>query len=980
MADPRPNLFAMPPGADFPRALVAGLKLRMGDVAPEAMARVTVYLNTSKMRDRVKAAFLEEGPGLLPRLRIISDLGSDPLFPLPPAVPKLRRRLELAILVGKLIEQQRDFAPGTAVFDLADSLADLMEEMQAEGVSPDALESPGLAENHAEHWQRSLGFLRILRPWFAQGAAPDPAGRQRLAIEALIQTWQQSPPKDPVIIAGSTGSRGATFRLMTCVAGLDKGAVILPGFDWDMPDFGWNSLLSDPVPNEDHPQYRYARLLDALALRAGDVTPWPTARAPDPARNRLVSLALRPAPVTDQWLSEGRDLLPLGAAAAGLTLIEAKSPRQEAMSIALALRKAAEDDRRAVLLTPDRVLARRVAAALDQWGLVPDDSAGRPLHLSPPGRFLRQIADLFGQKVTVEALLALLKHPLTATGAADRGPHLLFTRELELKLRRSGPPFPDGPTLAAWAAARSDANCQAWADWLGAWIDAIPQAPEDSISAYTETLLRLSARLAGGTGGTGEASELWRLDAGEKTYAVLQTLRAEAPHGGTLSAGGFVDLLATLLQGEQVRQTLTAHPLIAIQGTREAREIQADLVILGGLNEGTWPAPARPDPWLSRQMRMKVGLLLPERQIGLAAHDVQLALAAPEAILTRAVRDDEAETVASRWLERLTNLVRGLEGDGGAYAAMRERGQYWLDLAHRLDQVAPATPASRPAPSPPTKTRPRELPVTAIRDLIRDPYAVYAKYILRLRPLSPLSPEPDARLRGQVLHRIVEDFVANRPESEPPEAARARLLATAERVLAEETPWPSAQRLWLGRIARIADRFVLAEGARSEKARPIVLEKAGGIHLGAPDFTLTARPDRIDQAEDGTLHIYDYKTGTPPTKDQQKYFEKQLLLEAAMAERGAFAEVGPHPVAATTYIHLGGKGDERTTARDDGDYYGVWQGLIRLISHYMTRGAGYSSRRAMFTSKDRGDYDHLARHGEWQASDRPEITEVGDAD
>ena len=110
---------------------------------------------------------------------------------------------------------------------------------------------------------------------------------------------------------------------------------------------------------------------------------------------------------------------------------------------------------------------------------------------------------------------------------------------------------------------------------------------------------------------------------------------------------------------------------ICIRGSREAREVQADLVILAGLNEGIWPQPAAPDPWLSRQMRLKLGLLLPERQIGLAAHDFQQALAARQVILTRATRDDEAQTVPSRWLDRLINLMTGLEGETGAVQAMQ---------------------------------------------------------------------------------------------------------------------------------------------------------------------------------------------------------------------------------------------------------------------------------------------------------------------
>lgn len=971
MFDPsvKPRLFGLPPGADFPRALVAGLKARMAGKDPAAMARVTLFLNTAKMRERVRAAFQESGASFLPRLRLVSELGSDPLPGLPQAVPPLRRRLELAVLVGRLVERQKDFAPGTAVYDLADSLAGLMDEMQDEGVLPAAFEAPGLADDHAAHWERSLSFLRILTPWFEAGAEPDAPARQRAVTEALLAHWRAKAPVDPVLVAGSTGSRGTTALLMRAVACLPQGALVLPGFDFDMPDFGWNSLESTAIPDEDHPQYRYAALLGHLGLRSADIAEWTPRTAPDPARNRLVSLALRPAPVTDQWLREGQELLPLAAAANGLTLIEAQTPRQEALAVALALRAAHAEGRSATLIAPDRTLARRVTAALDRWGIRPDDSAGRPLHLTAPGRLLRHVAALFGRPLTAEALLVLLKHPLTATGAEGRGDHLRLTRDLELKLRRYGPPFPTPDDLRAWGAVGNDAGRGAWADWLAGWVSTLPMEAENSISAYTDTLLALTTALCAGPGGTETASGLWQEEAGRAARACLQSLQDEAPHGGRMSAAGFADLLGALLQKEAVREAEGTFRTICIRGSREAREVQADLVILAGLNEGIWPQPTAPDPWLSRQMRMKLGLLLPERQIGLAAHDFQQALAARQVILTRATRDDEAQTVPSRWLDRLINLMTGLEGEAGAVQAMRDRGREWLRLAAVLDHAPKGQAVGRPAPRPPVAARPRELPVTAIRTLIRDPYSIYARYVLRLRPLDPLLAEPDPRLRGQVLHRIVERFVQDRPADEGSEAARDRLLTTAEQILQTEIAWPSAQRLWLARIARFADRFVMAEADRAAAGQPVVMEEGGQIDLPGLAFRLTARPDRIDQMQDGSLHIYDYKSGKAPSVEQVKYFEKQLPLQAAMAERGAFERLGPMPVTGCTYVELGGKGLVRTMARDSLDPDAEWGRLIKLIGRYLTVGQGYAARRAVFKSDEVGDYDHLARFGEWQQSD-----------
>jgi ATP-dependent helicase/nuclease subunit B len=978
--DAEVKLYGLPPGVDFPAAFVDGLLARMASAAPEAIARVTVYLNTARMLSAVRTAFDARGARLLPRLRIVTDLGRTPMPGVPPAVPPLRRRLELARLVAELVRREADFAAGTAVFDLAESLAALMDEMQGEGVTPAALDAADLAEDHAAHWERSLAFIRIVSRYFAVDATPDAEARQRRIAEALADRWVNCPPPDPVIIAGSTGSRGATQLLMRAAARLPNGAVVLPGFDFDMPGFAWDSLHAGPVPNEDHPQYRFLALTRALGVTPSAVGRWAGTPPTDPARNRLISLSLRPAPVTDQWIREGAALGPLLPATERLDLIEAPDPRAEALAIALRLRKAAEDGRRAHLVTPDRVLARRVTAALDRWGIIPDDSAGRPLVQSAPGRFLRHVAQLFGRPVSAEALIVLLKHPLAATGAGDRGSHLRFTRDLELHLRRHGPAFPTAAALSVWAARKGESKRLAWAEWVGTILASATRPADSTLCACVDAHLALAGAIAAGPGGNVEASELWRREAGELARSVMEELRREAVHGADFSPTDYVEMVTRLLSAGNVRQGPEAHPLVAIRGTLEVRTGGADLTILAGLNEGIWPAPPAPDPWLSRQMRLKAGLLLPERQIGLSAHDFQQAAAAVEVVLSRAVRDEEAETVPSRWLARLTNLLAGLADQDGpeALEAMRARGRYWLGLAAALETpAARVPPAPRPAPRPPVGARPGSLAVTGISTLIRDPYAIYARHILRLYPLDPLSGRPDARMRGETLHDIVARFVRERPSGETVAEAKARLLAVTGSVLADQVPWPSAQRLWRMRIARIAPAFVAAESLRATRGVPAIIEEKGSVPLEGVAFTLTARPDRIDLLSDGRVHIYDYKSGTPPSSKQQRTFDKQLLLEAAMAERGAFAALGPRGVEGATYIQLGGEGKEAVVPIDRDILAEAWASLHRLIGAFARRTTGYTSRRAVFGTLAAGDYDHLARFGEWEMASPSTPEDVG---
>ncbi len=969
------SIYGVPLGVDFPKALRDGILKRYAGQSPDALARLTIYVNTGRMQRRLRDLFHSGEALLLPQIRLLQDLGRSQIGEaLPPPVSSLRRRLELAQLIAQLIEAQPDLAARASAYDLADSLAALLDEMQGEGVTPDDIARLDVSDLSG-HWQRSLSFISIVQGFIGNDAAPDAEARQRIIIQRLIAQWQEEPPQDPILIAGSTGSRGTTHMLMQAVAALPNGTVVLPGFDFDQPTSVWENL-ADPLASEDHPQYRYYKLLSAVGLQPQDTPRWTNTPPLQPERNKLLSLALRPAPVTDQWMAEGKDLTGLDKAAGDITLINAPSARAEALAIALRMRQAAETGETVALITPDRGLSRQVSAALDRWDLKADDSAGLPLQLSAPGRFLRLVGQLFGQRLTVEALLTLLKQPITHSAGTDRGPHLLRTRELELHLRRYGPAFPNPIALHSWASKRAakDAGVTAWVDWLCTALPPEEHSDTLPLSTHLERHIACAEALARGVDQDNE-SELWKEAAGRKARATIDALSEDAGYGGDMGIRDYTDLFGAVLAKAEVRKPDEEFPNVMILGTQEARVQAADLIILGGLNDGIWPPSPAPDPWLNRKMRHDAGLLLPERRIGLSAHDFQMAAAAKEIWLTRAARDAESETIPSRWLNRLTNLLEGLNSTGGpeALSQMGARGDVWLQLAKTLEQPEHCvSPAPRPSPAPPVSARPSQLSVTQIRTLIRDPYAIYARKVLGLEVLDPLRPSPDAPLRGSVLHRILEIFGKEDPLAPN---ARAKLMEIAAAVMEEDVPWPTARRLWLARLDRVADWFLETETQRHKLGLPSAHEKKGGAEVIDTGFTLTAQTDRIDTTDHGTLRIYDYKTGTPPSAKEQLYFDKQLPLSAALAERGAFKGIDPAPVEAAVYIGLGRIPKEVAAPLDALPPAQAWAELAELIRAYQSPKRGYTSRRAMAKQRFGSTFDHLARFGEWEDADdaNPEV-------
>ena len=967
-----PRVFALPPGCDFAKEFVRGLLARQAGLPPENLARTEIYLNTGEVRRGVLRALTESGPALLPRIRLVTELALDRRFyDIPRPVPSLRRRLELFQAVAKLLEQDERFGSRPSTFDLADSLAQLMDEMHAEGVIPDRIAELDVSA-HSAHWNESVRFLKIIDQFWGRTEAPDRQARQRMVAERLVESWRSRPPAHPIIVAGSTGSRGATRLLMQAAAALPQGAVVLPCFDFELPAEVWAGM-AEAETSEDHPQFRFKHFMDQVGTIPGNVALWYPEAATSVPRNRLVSLALRPAPVTNHWLTEGPGREAIAEATENLTLVEAPNPRAEATAIALRLREAAESGMAAALVTPDRSLIRQVKAALSRWKIEPDDRSGTPLAETPRGRLFAQTAALLGREIDAASLIALLRHPVVHS-AAGRQEHLLRVDQLECRLRRDSVAAAIRQHLCRFFGAEgADAADAAWRGWLTSCLadmEAVTGGPlEEIVSAHR----RLADRLAlGATEENAASSVLWQGDAGQPLFTLLAELYREGPAAGHLDVGAYRHLFLSLIRSESIPAAGgEPHPGIAVWTTLDARMQSRQLVIASGLNEGAWPAPAPIDPWLNRDLRRQAGLLMPERITGLSAHDFYQAVSARNVVLTRSIRSAGAPTVPSRWLIRLTNLLDGIgEAGEAALAGMRERGRLILQTAKALEEPAELQPkAARPNPKPEVEHRPKRLSVTEIKTLISNPYEIYAKHVLDLRELNPLHARPGAALRGNAIHRILELFIRE-VDGNPGFCTVERLLAVAEDTLTDVSAPIFVKRLWVAQLAAVGEEFIGQELRRMSEGISPILESRGESAVDGVDFTLVAKADRIDRKDSGQLALYDYKTGTIPGLAAILNHDKQIPLTAAMLERGGFDQVPPAAVDYAAYIKVGRTTDEREVPRQHGadgaDLFAeTWRRLARLIAHYRRPETGYLSRLNMRRLAYGAAYDHLARYGEW---------------
>jgi ATP-dependent helicase/nuclease subunit B len=990
----RPSVFTIAASADFAAQLALGLRARAPDVLPGdplALLQATIYLPTRRAARGFGDAFARVmgGAALLPQFRALGETDEDDLLfdtasddvELLPAIAPLRRQLLLAQLIRRWdTDGAYSFAQAAA---LAASLASVMDEVETQKCDLSQLKD--LAPEHlAAHWEGVTRFLDILKDqWpaiLAEEQAMNPAARRNAALRLLGQRLEASPPSGLVVAAGSTGSIPATAGLLRVIANLPNGAVVLPGLDRDLDAESWADL--DPG----HPQFGLKQLLAAMDCERADVRDWHDAPS-NSARETLLRETLRPAPTTDAWLAlagHGADVIDRGLK--DIALVNAADPAQEALAIALALRHVLETPgRTAALVTPDRNLARRVAAEMRRWNVAIDDSAGRPLAHTAAGSFLCLVAEAARARFAPVPLLALLKHPFATLGQ-DGASFRARARALDRWCLRGPRPDPGlgGITRAIAKAANAYAPPpQDGLIALAAWWDGVAAilAPLEDVFAQPEAPLTdlLDAHLAAAEAlacAEREDCALWANADGAAAHDLTASLQLAGADVPPIEPASYAPLFRGLAMQAPVRAAYGRHPRLSILGPLEARLQRFDLTILGGLNEGSWPRGAGHDPWFSRPMRASLGLDQPERGIGQSAHDFAMLAAGPCVLMTRADKADGTKTIAARWLRRMEQLVvglrEGLPDDQRRLDRILAPDCDYAGLAAAMVTVPRGEPLRRPAPRPPVAARPRRLSVTEIETWLRDPYAIYARHILRLRPLAPLNEEVGPLERGNALHAAVEEFVRRYPGALPHGAAE-ELARIADGIFEQAGIPKSALAVWRPRFLDAARGFLEVERVRRAQIATPHVEKTGRLVFDAPGgpFELRGRADRIDVMSNGGTAILDYKSGAVPSRKQvETMLSPQLPLEAAMLAEDGFG-IGKFLAEQLIYLSLADGRKARDPLVLDNGMALAAEALERLkgrVARFDDPATAYHPHVIPFKTRDEGDYDHLARVREWSAT------------
>jgi ATP-dependent helicase/nuclease subunit B len=1000
----RPRVFTIPPSAPFLRSLARGIldgaliPSFLPREKPELLADATIYLPTRRAARALASVFLEETKSpalLLPRIVPLGDVDEEVfafepggMEPIEPAISAGERRLALAKLIAGFAKKEKPLLPTSPAIAiaLADELAHLMDDFITAGLKfADAQKA--VEERFAEfddYWKRSRDFLSIVDEGWSnflkERGSIDSAARRDLLLEREAERLVRTK-SGPVIAAGSTGTLPQVAELMRVIAHHENGAVVLPGLDQRLDKEAFVLIGANEEPMPGHPQFGLKRLIEKIGIAREAVVP--LGEPAHHAREEILSLCFRPQPDDDASRRLAKE-----DSLEDITIVEAADAREEALSIAIALREALHEEKSAALVTPDRALARRVCAELTRWNIDIDDSAGLPLADSEAGRLTRLAAMAAQADAAPSTILAFLSHPYMRGAFATDDVALL-----EIACLRGARPAGGVAALPTVIASlrqskfhgsdkRNQFDAEKWnraasiAQKLSEML-----APLTMLSGGEHEFVKLAAAHAASLAIVLAAQD----DDREEMRAALEDLAEAGRDAPIMTLADYAESFPAAIREYTLRPARAENERSRILGPLEARMVSVDRMVLGGLCEGVWPPETHTDSWLNRPMRKAMGLDLPERRIGLSAHDFVQAASARELFLTRARKQGGVETIASRFMQRVAAVAT--KGD---WEAAKSRGAEYLRWARELE-AAPRVEALRtPEPRPPLAARPKRFSMSDMKDLTRDPYSIYARKILNLRKLDAIDEEPGHAERGTLLHDILSKF-ADRHPGELPASALDDLIGIGREAFASMESFPAAFAIWWPRFARAAKWFVDEERKRRAKIAHIHSEVSGKLEIGAGDnrYTLTARADRIEVNKDGSVSVLDFKTGTLPTyKEAILGFEPQLLLEAAIAREGGFTgiagaallEVGPikisggQPPGEFKLFELSNRKDFKDVAEPRG-IVGVDHldkaaeharvGAEKLLAQYAKAETSYPFAPRVQWQKEYNDYEHLARFKEW---------------
>ncbi len=302
---------------------------------------------------------------------------------------------------------------------------------------------------------------------------------------------------------------------------------------------------------------------------------------------------------------------------------------------------------------------------------------------------------------------------------------------------------------------------------------------------------------------------------------------------------------------------------IQVLGVLESSGQHVDAIWITGLSDDTWPQPARANPFIPAALQRSAAV--PEASAAASlALDMKITAgwlaSAPQVVVSHARREGEG---ASEQERGASALILDIPLDAGASVGGEFR------LARVLQQAGTRIAVAEISAMPLADATQVSGGARLLADQAACPFRAFARHRLAARPLEAPHDGLDAAERGELLHRAL--FLAWRELKDSRALAALELpallgLVNAAVVHAIADARATGAECLVGRFAEIERsrlESLLMQWLQYERERStfavVASEAPQQVSFGG--LRMELRLDRMDQLEDGTHALIDYKTG-----------------------------------------------------------------------------------------------------------------------
>ncbi len=577
-------------------------------------------------------------------------------------------------------------------------------------------------------------------------------------------------------------------------------------------------------------------------------------------------------------------------------------------------------DARIGIVVPD--LASRRAALTHILGKVLDPATMRPGATPAPRPWNVSLGRPLSEYPVVDAALALLSlmlHPVdtASIGVLLGSPHWALPREtgprldelgrralLDRRLRRRGDAEIPLSTLRFHAGqVLEDGSPRPWSSpRLSTCLERLLRLAQE-LPERAETAL-WAARFASWLGQAGwtegrplDSHEFQAVEAWRNVLSVFSSLSEFA---GELSRRQALNLLRSLAE-DTVFQPQAGDAAVQVLGLYEAQGLEFDYLWVMGMHDAAWPPAPDPDPFIPLPLQREQGLPRSDpcqTQAWAARVTAQLRSAAAEVVFSYPCREGNETLHCSPPIANLERLE--------AAAVPVDTAPGWQALVQRsaaLERLPPQQPLPLAGSRVSGGTR-------VFSDQAACPFKAFAEHRLGASPLDRVQVGLGAVRSGALLHRVLELLWRDLGSQEHLLALDEAALRARVREKIVETVEAQRRRspvTLTGRYAgiearRLEDKVMRWLELERQRGPFRVIDQEREREFAAAGLRVRVCLDRVDELEDGSRVILDYKTGQvrPARWFGERPEDPQLPVYAVAARSGD----GAGPLAAVAFAQI----------------------------------------------------------------------------